>query len=55
MDIKAEIKNGRLKIESTTGKGSEQLDKWIEENKRHLSNFLDIEIIAQIFRLETKN
>tara|TARA_R110002020_G_scaffold113037_2_gene259951 strand:+ start:98 stop:241 length:144 start_codon:yes stop_codon:yes gene_type:complete len=46
MDIKAEIKNGRLKIESTTDKGSEQLDRWIEGNKRHLSNFLDIEILA---------
>ena len=45
-NIKAEVVNGRLKIESVTEKGSDQLDKWIEENKKYLSHMLDIEILA---------
>ena len=46
MDIKAEIINGRLIIESTNEIGSQKLDRWIEENKRYLDKWLDIDIIA---------
>jgi hypothetical protein len=45
-DLKAEIKNGRLIIESKTEKGSKELDKWIEENRQWLSHWLDIDIKA---------
>jgi hypothetical protein len=46
MQIKANIKNGRLFIESNTKQGSVLLDKWINENKTFFHKFLDIEILA---------
>ena len=46
MNIKSKIENGRLIIESDSVESALLLDKWIKENKKHLSRFLDLEILA---------
>jgi len=45
-ELKASITNGRLRIESNNENGSIKLDKWINQNKNNLSEWLDIEIYA---------
>jgi len=45
-EITAKIINGRLIIQSCSSSGSDKLDKWLNENKRHLSRYLDIDIFA---------
>ena len=56
MNIKAEIQNGRLIIESNTNKGSDLLSKWIDENKHSINRAsCNIEILAHdehFFKLE---
>jgi hypothetical protein len=46
MELKAQIKNGRLIIESDNEEGSIKLDRWINENKRYFNKMLDIDIFA---------
>ena len=54
MDIEVEIINGRLFISSKTTKGSEQLTKWIKENKQFFNKFCDIEIHGDIVQKTVK-
>ena len=46
MNLRAEIKNGKLIIESTTEKGSRDLDKWLNENKRLINKLINMDVVA---------